>query len=459
MSASCSKNTRTEGTCGRAVPKDIASAGVRPPSLQRVVITGIGLVTPAGTTLAQNWSHAVEGRSALSPIAAVEATAFPVRVGGQIKNFRCEPYVKQKKIIRYLRKDVQYCLAAAHQALADARLPTADGNAIGLFVGSGETQTCYNDFFPAVGKAVKNGQIDCNKFGTSGIQAIYPSFLLFDLYNNGLCYLSIEHQLAGANNNFTFGAAGGHAIGEAFRAIQQGEVTIALAGGHDSLLSCFENLFLYSATGLLTRCEDPERALRPFSAGRDGFAPAEGAAFVVLESLENALSRGAGIRAELLGYGFNCDLAPDLLAADPQDPGLGCAIQAALRDAGLAADQIDHINAQGFATLDGDRYETAAYKQIFGKHAYRIPICTLSPVLGYAGAAAAAIDLAFTVLSMERSIVPPTLNYEGGDPDCDLDYVPHRARSATMRYTLCVNKGLGGQNCVFALGYNNQMTV
>ena len=419
----------------------------------QVVITGLGLVTPAGLTLEDNWRKIIGGEVTVKRMMSGEVS-FLVKLGSGIENFDPKRYIKNRKNLRFLRRDVQYCLASAELACEDGKLDlsTIDPSRVGLYVGSGEPQMEYDSFFSSLDYSLDgDGHLDYKKFGSLGLQHIYPPFVLLDLFNNGFCYLSIERGITGMNNNFTMGASSGHAIGEAFKAIQRGDVDIAIAGGHDSLSSCFENCFLYSATGLLTHEEDPLKAMKPYSASRDGFVPGEGAGFIIFENLKHALHRNAPIRGEIVGYSCNCDTNGDLLDPDPNGEGLSHAMGAALRDAKIDPWQVDYINSEGNATLKNDLSETRAFKKVFGKKAYDIPISTVKPVIGHLGAASSAVELIITTLALERGIAPPTINYIGGDPECDLDYVPHNYRAKEMQYAVSVNKGLGGQNCVFVL--------
>ncbi len=418
----------------------------------QVVITGMGLVTPAGLTLEDNWRRVISGQTAIKRITFGDGS-FQVKLGSEVEGFEPKKYVKNRRSLRFLRRDVSYALASAQFACEDSKLElsTIDPSRVGLYVGSGETQIQYDSFFSSLEPALdENGHLDHKKFGSLGLLRIYPSFVLLDLYNNGFCYLSIENGLTGINNNFTTGPSSGHAIGEAFKAIQRGDADIAIAGGHDSLL-LFENYFLYSATGLLTHEEDPLKAMKPYSASRDGFVTGEGAGFIVLENLKSALERSAPIRGEIVGYSCNCDTNCDLLDPDPDGGGLSYAVEAALKDAKIDPEQVDYINSEGNATLKNDLSETRAFKKAFGKKAYDIPISTVKPVIGYSGAASSAVELIITALALEEGIVPPTVNYIGGDPECDLDYVPDNYRQKEVRYAISVNKGLGGQNCVFVL--------
>jgi 3-oxoacyl-[acyl-carrier-protein] synthase II len=421
---------------------------------KRVVITGAGLVTPAGQTLGENWTKMVNGETAIEKVDTFDLSPFPAKLGGLIKGFDPNRYIRNKKNIRFLTKDVQYCLAGVRLACEDSGLDfeVFDPSQIGLYVGGGESEVRYDRFFRALSSSLnEDGSLNYKKFGAIGLRAIYPAFLLMDLLNNGFCYSSIEHGLMGIGNNFSCGASAGSAIGEAFKAVQRAEADIVIAGGYDSLVSCFENYFLQSATGMVTKEENPNKAMKPYSASRDGFVPGEGAAFVVLEQLDNAIKRNAPIRGEILGYSCNCDTNGDVLAPDPQGEGLLYAMKAALDDAGTSPSRIDYINSEGNATLINDAAESRAFKKFFGNRCYDIPVSTVKPIIGYPGAASSAIDFVVTLLALEKGTIPPTINYTGGDPECDLDYVPASCRMKEIEYAISVNKGAGGQNCVFVL--------
>jgi len=421
---------------------------------RRVVITGAGLVTPAGLSLEDNWEKMAAGQTAISRIDAFDVSHFPVKLGGKVRAFDPNQYVGKRRNLRFMMNDVQYCLAAVKLACEDGSLDPAavDPSEIGLYVGSGESEARYDRFFRAVGQSLnEDGSINYKKFGSLGLRSIYPSFVLLDLGNNGLCYSSIEHGFMGINCNFSCGASAGIAIGEAFKAVQTGEADVVIAGGHDSLVSCFENYFHYQATNMVTREQDPEKGMKPYSASRDGFVLSEGAGVVILEELEHALARNSAIRGEVLGYSCNCDTNDDLLPPDPEGEGVFYAMRAALKDSGVDASQIDYINSEGNATPTGDMGETRAFKRLFGTRCYDTPVSSIKPVVGYLGAASSAVDFVVSLLAMEKGIIPPTLNCTGGDPECDLDYVPGGSRKKQMAHVMSVNKGWGGQNCVFVL--------
>lgn len=421
---------------------------------KRVVITGAGLVSPAGLTLEENWSKMVTGQIAIERISDFDVSSLPVKLAGKVKGFIPDNYIKKKKNLRFMRKDVQYCMAAARLAVEDSHLDfdTIDPTRVGLFVGSGNSEGKYNKHFPALNHSLnENGDIDPEKLGAIGLRKIYPFFMILDLMNTGFCYFSVDTGIQGINNTFSCGLSGGYAIGEAFKAIRQGETAVAIAGGHDSIISCFENYFFYSATPWVTQSEKPLEAMKPYSPQRDGFVLGEGAGFVVLEDLESALKRNAPIRGELVGYGCGCDLNDDLMNPDPRGEGLLLAMQKALDDAKIDPDCIGYVNSEGIATQESDLSETRAFKRLWGKKSYHIPISTIKPIIGFPGSAACAIDLIATLLALEKGTLPPTVNHRGGDPECDLDYIPNKCRKKDIQYALSTNLGLGGQNCAFIL--------
>ena len=421
---------------------------------RRVVVTGAGLVTAAGLSLKSNWEAIKNGSPAIARIDRFYTEGFTVKLGGAITGFDGAVYLKNRRHIRFLRSSPQFCLAAVQLALEDAGLVGGgfDPAVAGLYVGSGEPEVHYDAFFGAIDHSLnESGDISPKKFGLFGMQALSPSFLLLDLMNNGFCYSAIEHGIMGPNNTFSGGLAGGQAVGQAFQAVQTGEVDFAVAGGHDSLLSCFENYYLYHATGLVTQEGEPDRAMKPYSAGRDGFVLGEGAGFLVLEEWGRAMRRGAPLWGEVIGYGCACDTNPDLLRPSPDGAALRRALEAALHDAAVLPSRIDYINGDGLATPEHDQAETRALKHVFAAAGYRIPVSAVKPVIGHTGAAAAAIDCIVSLMALREQTIPPTAHFCGGDPECDLDYVGGRFRSAPLQYIVSVNQGLGGQCCAFVL--------
>lgn len=414
----------------------------------------MGLVTSAGMELEDIWKNILKCRSSIGKISSFDPSKIGCTLGGEVAEFDITKYINNRKSSRLFRKDVCYGMAGARLAYHSAGLDFSqlDPARIGLYIGSGESEVKYNEFFSALDHSLNaDGSINFKKLGTIGLRHFNPFFLLEDLCNSGLCYLSIEYGIVGPNNNFSGGCSSGHAIGEGWRAIQRGDCDVVVAGGHDSLVSCFGSYFLHAARGQFTAAEDPAYAMMPYSQGRGGFVPAEGAGIIILEEIEFAKSRNANIVAELIGYHNGCDTHADLLNPDPYGNAMARVIQGALADAGIQPSDLDYINSVGDATLIGDVSETRAMKKVFGDTVYNIPVSTVKPILGHTGAAADVIEFIVTALSMQKGIIPPTLNYLGNDPDCDLDYVPQSPRKKPVEYAMTLGRGFGGQNSAFIL--------
>ena len=421
---------------------------------RRVVITGMGMVTPAGMELEEIWNNIIKCRSAIAKISSFDLSGFSSSLGGEVAKYDITKFIDNRKSSKLFRKDVCYCMAAARLAYHASGIdfPNLNPADIGLYIGSGESEVRYNEFFSALDYSMNaDGSINFKKLGTLGLRYFNPFFLLEDLCNSGLCYLSIEYGIVGANNNFSGGISSGHAIGEGYRAIQRGDCEVVVAGGHDSLVSCFGSYFLHEARGHFTTAEDPACAMMPYSIDRSGFAPAEGAGIVILEEIEFARKRNANILAELVGYHNSCDTHDDLLNPDPEGNGMAGAIQGALNDAGIQSSQLDYINSVGDATVIGDISETRAIKKILGHYAYIVPVSTVKPIIGHTGTAADVIEFIVTTLALQKGIIPPTLNYLGGDAECDLDYTSMDPRETPMEYAMALGRGYGGQNSAFIL--------
>lgn len=422
---------------------------------RRVAVTGASLITPAGLSLEENWTRVIAGKTAIDRIKSFDVSCSPVKLGGEVGDIDYKKYIRIRKFLKFMRRSVRYALISSTFAIEDSRcnLTELEAERVGLFIGGGDIGTLYNEFFKAVERSLDSeGQISHKRFGTYGLKEIDPYLLLHDLANNGLCYISIEHGIKGINNNF-YGTevSGAHAIGAGFKSIQNGEADFVIAGGYSSFLMTFSIYMMYYGMNLLTYENDPNKAMKPYSADRDGFVLGEGTGMVILEDMESARSRGAPIRGEIIGYSCNCDTNLSLLDPDPDGEGLVRAITVCLRDAGISSSEIDYINSEGNATPKNDLAETRAFKRTFGKRAYSIPISTCKPIFGNLGAAASAVEFIITCMGVEKGMIPPTLNCSGGDPECDLDYVPHTPRKKDMEHAMIINKGLGGLNSVLIL--------
>lgn len=406
---------------------------------RRVVITGIGLVTPLGNSVEENWSALVQGRSGIGPITRFDASELPVRIAGEVRGLDASQYLDRRELKR-MDLFSQFAVVAAGQALADAGWNgTAihpERTAVILGVGMGGIAT------------LEEGVRD---FYAGGIKRVSPFFIPRLIANMAPAHVAMRYGLRGENFAIVSAcASGGHAIGEALRRIRCGEQDAAVAGGVEAAVTPMGVAGFAVMRALSTRNEDPERASRPFDAQRDGFVVAEGAGIVFLETLESALARAARIYAEVVGYGANAD-AYHITMPPPEGEGAGRCMQRALQDAGVQPVEVDYINAHGTSTPLNDAAETKAIKHVFGEHAYRLAVSSTKSMTGHALGAAGAIEAAYTALALDRQLLPPTINYETPDPECDLDYVPNRARPAALRLALSNSFGFGGTNSTLVL--------
>jgi len=405
---------------------------------RRVVVTGLGLVTPLGTGVEKNWEALLAGRSGVGPIARFpNVEFFSTRIAGQVPDFRAEDFIEPKEI-KKMDLFIQYSMGAAHMAMEDGRFKIAPEEAarVGVIIGVGllglETIETYH-------KAYLEG----------GPRKISPFFIPKVISNLAAGQIAIRHGAKGVNWTPTSAcASGSHAIGEAFHMIRSGLQDAILAGGAESVITPMGVGGFSAMKALSTRNEEPERASRPFDKDRDGFVIAEGSGVMILEERERALKRGAKIYAEVVGYGANCD-AYHITAPAPEGEGAARCIGLALEDAKMVPQEIDYINAHGTSTEYNDINETLAIKKIFGERAYQIPISSTKSMTGHLLGAAGAIEGIYSVLALTRGAIPPTINYENPDPECDLDYVPNQARKADLSAVLSNSFGFGGTNaCV-----------
>lgn len=405
---------------------------------QRVVITGIGPVTPLGIGIEPYWSGLVAGRSAISRFTLCDPTDYPSQIGAEVKDFNPKDYLDGKDARRMSRAS-QFAVAAARLAIADAELDIErlDPYEIGVLIGSGTTS------LPDTEKAVRT-------MSEKGTMKVSPLFIPMALPNMASCQVAIQLGVRGYNTTIsTACAASSQAIGEAAQVIRRGDANIMLAGGTEAPVSRLALEGFCAMRALSTSYNDqPERASRPFDLKRDGFIGGEGAAILVLERLSHARRRGATIYAELIGYGASCD-AYHITAPDPEGAGAAAAMWRALASANLSPQQIDYINAHATSTPTGDIAETRAIKRVFGEYAYSIPISSTKSMIGHLTGAAGAVEAVATILCLVRGVLHPTINQEFPDPECDLDYVPNVARAAPDIQTVMSNSfGFGGVNSV-----------
>lgn len=412
-------------------------------SARRVVITGMGVITAAGIGTESNWFSLVKGESGISYLSSFNASSFPTQIAAEIKNFKAEAYIEDKRIINRLCKGDDYGLVTAKIAIDDAGLvhKNTDFTKGGIYIGCGKEIGTPHHLFPAVAASMnEDGHIDRRRFGVEAMKQTYPLFLIKDLPNAILFYISRTYQLQGINSNVVVGGtASSQAIGDAFRAIQHGDSDFIIAGGFDSRVDPINMTFLCNLGLLSSRNNEPKEACAPFDVTRDGFVIGEGAGMVILEELNHALARRAKIYAELVGYAATSD-PTEVMRQEHIGRSLAVAITKALQDADITPQQIDYINANGDGTPLGDRSETLSIKTALTKAAYQIPISSIKPVIGHLMAASGAVELIFTVMAIKDGKVPPTINYKYPDPFCDLDYVPNRAREIEIKTALSINK-------------------
>ncbi len=406
---------------------------------RRVVVTGIGLVTPLGTGTDATWEALVTGRSGIGAITRFDASAFASQIAAEVKDFDPDRYFEPKQA-KNLDHFVQYAIVAAEMAVEQSGLALSeeDPERIGVITG------CGMGGLPTIE--------ECHQvYMEKGPRRITPFLIPRIIPNMPSGHISMRFNAKGPNLALsTACAAGTHAVGEAFRSILYGDCDIAITGGAESVICPLAVGGFGSMKALSTRNDDPKAASRPFDRDRDGFIISEGSGMIVLEELEHALRRGAPIFAEMAGYGQSSDAYH--VAAPPEngEGGARC-MKNALRDAGMNPDDIDYINAHGTSTPLNDRCETAAIKTVFGDHAYRLSISSTKSMTGHMLGGAGGIEAAFTALTLHNGVIPPTINLDNPDPDCDLDYVPHTARELKISTAMSNSFGFGGTNGVIIM--------
>ncbi len=406
---------------------------------RRVVVTGIGLVTPLGTGLEKTWRNLCAGKSGIGPITRFDTSKFAVKIAAEVKDFQAEDFM-DKKLARHLGLFVQYAVAAAGMALDDSGLDMAGEDPVRL----GTITGCGMGGLPTI---EKYHQIALER----GPKRITPFFIPMVIPNMSGGQISIIYGAKGPNLAVsTACAAGTHAVGEAFGLISRGNCDMAITGGSEAVVCSLAVGGFDSMKALSRRNDDPAAASRPFDKDRDGFIVAEGAGMLILEELEHALARGARIYAEVAGYGLTGDAFH--MAAPPADgEGAARCMQAALDDAGLAPADIDYINAHGTSTPLNDLCETRAIKKVFGVEAKRVAVSSTKSMTGHMLGGAGGIEAAFTSLALQRGIIPPTINLENPGDECDLDYVPNVAREMKIRAAMSNSFGFGGTNAVLVM--------
>lgn len=411
---------------------------------RRVVITGLGIVSPVGNTVEEAWNSITAGKSGVKPMTRLNPDDYPAKVAAEIRDFDPEQFV-EKKEARKMDRFTQFAVAAAKMAVADAKLEITDENAprIGVWVGSG------------IG-GMETFESQYKTFLERGYRRVSPFFVPMMIPDMAAGQVSIYLGAKGVNScTVTACATGTNSIGDAFKVIQRGDADAMISGGTEAPITQM-SVAGFCANTALSNNPDPATASRPFDSGRDGFVIGEGAGIVVLEELEHAKARGAHIYAEIVGYGSTGD-AHHITAPAPDGEGGARAMKMAIDDAGLAPSDIDYINAHGTSTPYNDKFETAAIKTVFGDHAEKLAISSTKSMTGHLLGAAGGVEAIFTALAIENDVIPPTINLQNPDPECDLDYVPNKARKAEVRAAMSNSLGFGGHNATIVLKqYENE---
>ena len=423
--------------------------------MRRVVVTGMGMVTPMGPDMESTWSALLAGKSGVGTISLFDASTFPTRIAAEVKGFRLGDYLPDATRWAEYSRNTQFALAAAAMAMNDSALvatkPDLNRSRFGVYLGSGEGQQDFPRFVKLVCESTHNGKVDTAEFTRMGIKELHAIREAEQEPGTPSGHLASVFGAHGLNSNcLTACAASSQAIGEAFELIRRGNADVILSGGTHSMIHPFGLTGFILLTALSTRNDEPTRASRPFDRDRDGFILGEGAGMLVLEDLEHAKSRGARIYGEIVGYGTTADA---FRITDSHDEGRGAiaCLKDALADARLVPSDIDYINAHGTSTSVNDSIETLAIKKTFGDQAYRVPISSTKSMMGHLIAAAGSVEAIVCLLTMRDGILPPTINLDNPDPECDLDYIPHIAREKTVDVALSNSFGFGGQNITLIL--------
>ncbi|RJQ22837.1 MAG: beta-ketoacyl-[acyl-carrier-protein] synthase II [Nitrospiraceae bacterium] len=406
---------------------------------RRVVITGAGMITPLATGTEKSWKSLLEGRSAVRKITHFNPDGLPCQIAAEVPDFEIDRFIElkeQKKMDRF----IHFGLAAATLAMEDSGLKVTKENAtgIGVIVGAGIGGLSAIEHY---------NQTLLEK----GPKRVSPFFIPMTIINLTSGQISIRFGVKGPNSAVaTACATGTHSIGDAFKLIQHGTADAMICGGTEAVITPLGIAGFTSMKALSTRNDEPEKASRPFDRDRDGFVMGEGAGIVVLEEMENALNRGARIYAEIIGYGLNSD-AYHITSPAPDGEGAARCMVSALKDAGIRPEEVDYINAHGTSTKYGDEIETTAIKKVFDRHAYSLCVSSTKSMIGHLLGASGGVEAAICALSVYNGIVPPTINLETPDPECDLDYVPHKARPLDINIAMSNSFGFGGTNACILL--------
>ncbi len=409
------------------------SAGMADRAVRRVVVTGLGLVTPLGTGVEKTWKAICAGESGIGRITRFDPTGYDAQIAGEVKDFDPAQFI-EKKEIKKMDTFIHYAVGAAQLAVDDASLKVAPEEAtkVGVYIGSGIGGLGSIEHYHDVLRAKGPGRVS-------------PFFIPMTIINLASGQVAIRIGAKGPNScAVTACATGNHCIGDAYRLIQRGDADVMVAGGAEAAVTPLGVAGFASAKALSFRNDEPTKASRPFDKDRDGFVLGEGAGVLVIEELEHALQRGVRIYGEIIGYGMNSD-AYHITAPPEEGEGAVRCMELALKDAGINRDQIGYINAHGTSTM-ADAIETRAIKQVFGEQAFRIPVSSTKSMTGHLLGAAGGIEAVFCLLALFHGVLPPTINLDHPDPACDLDYVPNKARPSTIKTALSNSFGFGGVN-------------
>jgi 3-oxoacyl-[acyl-carrier-protein] synthase II len=424
---------------------------------RRVVVTGIGCVTPLGHTVESMWQSLLRAESGVGHTTHFDASKFPTRISSEVKGWDIADAGEDPQRWKHRGRHTRFAAGAAKQAVQDSGLSDAkfDPTRFGVYLGSGEGQQDFYSFTRMMSHALEGENLNVAAFTREGLETLHPMSELEQEPHMPASHMASMFNAQGPNANcLTACAASSQAIGEAVELIRRGEADIMLSGGTHSMIHPFGVTGFNLLTALSTRNDEPQKASRPFDKDRDGFVLGEGAAMLILEDLDHAKARGAKIYGEVLGYGSTAD-AFRITDTHPEGRGASSCIRQALEDAGLNTTDIHYVNAHGTSTEVNDKVETLAIKTVFGDHAYKVPVSSAKSMLGHLIAAAGATELIICLMAIRDNVLPPTINYDTPDPSCDLDYIPNAAREARCDAALSNSFGFGGQNISLIVGRFN----
>ncbi|MEM0926300.1 MAG: beta-ketoacyl-[acyl-carrier-protein] synthase family protein [Planctomycetota bacterium] len=424
---------------------------------RRVVVTGIGMINPMGHDAQTVWTGLQAGESGVGLTTLFDASGFPTKISAEVKDWDLTPEIAGRPV-ETLGRHTKFAIGAADQAMRDSGVEphVSDRTRFGVYLGSGEGNQDFTTFSRMMTAALDGGEFDASAFIAKGLELLDPAKELEQEPNMPAAHLATLFDAQGPNMNcLTACAASSQAVGEATEMIRRGDVDVMLAGGTHSMIHPFGVTGFNLLTALSESNDEPTKASRPFDRLRNGFVLGEGSAMVILEDLEHARARGAQIYGEIAGYGTTAD-AYRITDIPPDGHGGIAAMRMAITDAGLTPDAIQYVNAHGTSTTVNDKVETLACRQVFGENATKIPVSSTKSMMGHLIAAAGVTEMIVCLLAMRDSVLPPTINYENPDPDCDLDYVPNEARPGEIKYALNNSFGFGGQNVTLCLSRDVQ---